>query len=171
MADMDQIVEMKMTRNEIIDLIIEEMTEELDKRIEAALAAEQAADEKFGEFGNSWVTDYLPTKFKDEDIRVEYPYRGATGENALVTVRLTARIPASKIPKERVALQQACEAATQVVRNLRAEKRTLTENKGKARIQVIRQSLESNPQGQQILKMIEGVKGKMKQQLLPSGNK
>lgn len=157
-------VDMKLTRNEIIDLIVEEMEEEITIKLDACMSIINSLDEKIEKFGDDWAVGEITGKPKTTFDSNLY------GDNKdMVLVKSVWFVPKSKAPPELKQLKKDREAASLQRDNLQTERRKLTENKGKARIQVIRNHLQSTFGGQKILDSIERVKGAMKKKLLGGG--
>ncbi len=156
-----EIFETKLTRTEVLDLILDELVEELDGQIAplrdavAALPKEEAFD----------FIAIAPRDGKGLEVSLDDDCYGRRGETR---VRLTFFVRTKNLP---VGWLRRCTEEERLrarLQELESQRRRLTENRRRAQNEIIRRSLEASVDGRRVLETVGKFKLALKQKLLPS---
>jgi hypothetical protein len=161
---MQEVVDSKVTRTELLDLIVDRVAKEIQAEI-ADLEKEKEAI-------------VAKTKIKPKDVRKFFNADDVTLDISTGwgvradTVRLKLEIvdfPVSQLPEKYEQRKVLLKPVSERLNNAYARLRQLRDGKSKARLAMVQESLTSTPQGRRILEAIDGLKETVKARLLGSG--
>lgn len=162
MSAPDEIFETKLTRTEVLDLILDDLIEEVNAQI-LPLAKREQALEKI----EPKLADFLHTIPATAKVEASSP--GRWDEDKRCRVTISFRLKPSELPKP---WADRCSELAEVekdLRSLRDQRTKLTENRRRALNEIIRRSLESSPGGRRVLDTVAAFKLSVHKRLLGEG--
>jgi hypothetical protein len=162
-TNMNDIFETKLTRTEVLDLILDELTEELNSQIEPIekeLEALPGSDKIKADFA------LFAKKLTSQKVSIDEPYDWDSGD---YTVSVQVKMPRSALPAEiRDVLVKRRKLETQK-EAIQEQLRKLTNSKVRARNELIRKSLEASSEGKEIIARLTEFKFALRPKLLGAG--
>lgn len=153
---MNQLLETKVTRTEFLDLILDDMSTELSAQIDV-LAKKKAA---IPEFDDKAFLKFIPA---EPEINVhEYDNR--------VRVRIEFTLKRADLPAGFSDREKKVAALDKELEPLERRLRQIRDGKAKARIELIRKSLESSAEGRDLLEQAATLKVTLSRKMLKAGD-
>lgn len=164
LASLKDMVETKLTKGELVELVIGDMRTQTKRELSRVQAEQKAISEQIK------LEDVLP--LIDGTVTVEEPYRhgddGSMPTKLRVSVHVKSEISLSKFPKELQALLRQRHELKETEKELNDRLQKLHE-KGEAKSYVLKGLIEQTPEGKQFLSLLEGIKVKVDTRLLLAG--
>lgn len=163
-AVLAQVVESKLTRTEIMDLIIERLRVEISEKIRAKQAEHDAIEPKLSPRQAMAIAreniEHLLSRIETDS------YGDDQGRRKL---KLSVYLPAAALlPKSYTdALDKKAKASAEL-KELRQQAGRISNGKVRARTELLRTTLEETPEGARILKAIDSLKGSVQGHLVAS---
>lgn len=163
--DVSSLVEQKITRTEMIDIIVGELVEDIQVKRDAAKAAEDAAQKAFETIEAN--ADLFLKFLKNPTVELNYPYNR---EKDTIQIEFKVRIPQKNLPKEYVDARKAVKKAHEIRLDFDSKIEKLTSNRQKVRNEIIKASLGTSVEGQSLLDMMGSFKASLKAKMLAAKN-
>ena len=155
------IFETKLTRTEVLNLILDDLTAEIEAQREPLRVALEKVP-------GPDIADFIPHLAKaveagkaEIDLSSDYRQSGET------RIRLTFHLPDAKLPKPHLAAEAERNRLVEQIDELNSQLNKLTTNRRKAQNEIIRRSLQGSAGGKLVLEAISGFKLALKRKLLP----
>lgn len=161
---MQKVVDSKVTRGELLDLIIDRVDSDLRAQINKLDAQRRAAREA----QTVSVTGALALVRAGGSPKVEIDQGWGAAER-MVRIQVSAYVDPGALPKKYAEAKTLVAALDAQIGELHKQQRRLRDGKKNARVEMIKQSLESTPEGQRILEAIDGLKATVSARLIAAG--
>ena len=161
-AVLAQVIESKLTRTEVMDLIIDRLRISLSEKIRAKQAEHDAIDPALSP---RQAMALVRAHFDNISVRLET--EGWGDDRGRQKLKISVPLPiAAQLPKSYTdALEKKAKLAAEL-RELNGQRGRISNGKVRARTELLRTTLESTPEGARILRAIDTLKGAVQGQLV-----
>lgn len=159
---LSQVVDSKLTRTELVDLIVEELTEDMEKKLEALRDERNALEEPtltVGDFANVAKREVI---VQDNN---EYDDDGKKLDNLAVRFTLSLK----NMPKEWQLWNEKTEELNERISELQRQIYKINNKSKSIRNAITRQLLESTTEGKQLMRLLFETKASQRAKLLGEG--
>jgi hypothetical protein len=168
-ASANPFADTKLTRTEVVDLIMSEMQEEF----QAQQVELQKQTQELGWYDSAEELKHLLSgdaklHVNVQDYLMNQPNGVVEPANHEVVVAISVSVPISKMPASYIEWRAKHRGLMTAQRDLHMKTQELHYNKSKVKNEIIKRSLEVSVDGKQILENIENIKKGLKQKLLKS---
>jgi hypothetical protein len=170
-ALLSQVVDAKLTRTELLDLIVERVSAELGAESDRLKAERMGLETSLS---LTAALDLLKYRVGSTDIELEdessYNYaleqRVVTGKKLKIKVHLPREV---ELPKRYVDAHARLKTLNAAIGEVERKRSRLINGKARARNEMVKHALESTPEGAKILEAISALKESIKEKLLTVG--
>lgn len=165
LASLKDMVETKLTKGELVDLVIGDMRSQTKRELNKVTAEMKELSQSIK------LEDILP--LIEGTVSVEEPYRSGDQDDSMpkqfrVSVHVKSDVSLSKLPKEVQQVLRRRHELKLMEKELNDRLQKLHE-KGEAKSYVLKGLIEQTPEGKQFLQLLEGIKVKVDTRLLLAG--
>lgn len=168
-ALLSQVVDSKLTRTELLDLIVDRVATELRTEHEKLREERKALDTDLPLSAAVALARARSPKVEMQQIS-EWAGSGVErrdlGHTLTITVRLAAGVA---LPAKYLAARAAAKALDKRITEVASKLQRLQMGKSRARNEMVKQALENSPEGKRILEAIDALKDSMKAKLIGAG--
>lgn len=159
---LDEIVETKLTRNELVDLILDDVMGETEERVEAAKKQRHELHEPH----EPDIDAPLLQTMKDPEVSYGSHWR----EKGVYRIKAVWYVKEADMPDSLKRHWAAVEEADKILEAAKDQLEKITKGRARARIEIVRRSLNETAQGKKVLAMVDDFKVAVKRRLLKAGN-
>lgn len=158
----EKLVETKISRTELTDLIISRVQTDLDKEVNVLEREQKILKEKQALTSKDLMPLLKQSSTVEVDLYEGYSTKGYT------RVRFEFHVPTESLPAKRTKHKVEIDELSKKLSVLYGKRRKLSDAKQRARVSMTQMSLESSDAGRELLKAIDGLKEQVTTKLLLS---